>query len=52
MTKEMEELMEEWFEVDPRNLDVAGRWYRCSILVMWYYDICPWEPIEVYMPDK
>ena len=44
--------MEEWFKVDPRKLDVAGGWYHRSILVMWYYDIRPSEPIEVYMPDE
>ena len=52
VTEKMEDEMEEWFDVDPCNLDVAGRRFRRSILVMWYYDIRPWEPIEVYMPDK
>ena len=52
VTEKMEELMEEWFDVDPRHLDEAGCCYCCSILVMWYYEICPWEPVVVYMPKE
>ena len=52
VTEKMEDEMEEWFDVDPCNLDVAGRRFRRSILVMWYYDIRPWEPVVVYMPDE